>query len=421
MRKLFLFTLVLASLLACKKDENDPLPIENYFLRQAVNSIMHEWYYWYDEVPYLNINDYPRADSLLRALIYKPIDHWSFLITEQDYNNYFVSGSYAGHGFQMGVDREGNIRIIFLYQATQAYTAGMRRGWILKKVNGTAATRNNVFALMGAANIGVTNTFLFVNNTGTDVTLSLTKENITIHPVLYSNVYSIGTTKVGYLVFQDYIDKANEELNDVFDDFKSQGVSQVIVDLRYNGGGSVDVANHFGSLLAGTKASGSNYVNLLYNEKHPEENKTYTLENLTSSIDLTRVFFISGPGSASASELTMIGVKPYIETFFVGSTTSGKPYGMNGFDLTDWGYIFFPITFKYANSVGYSDFVDGIAPDHFVEDDILHDFGDTRESCLRAALYYIEHGAFPTEVKRVSRPEVLIDKGTGIGQFLRAI
>lgn len=426
MRKLFLCTLVLASFLACDpkdKENNNPDAPQpnNRNLKLSVLGIMQEWYYWYPEVPAVDVDNYPSADSLLSALMYKPLDHWSFLITETDYKSYFVSGSYVGHGFSLGLDEEGNIRIAFLYPGTQAHNAGVRRGWILKKVNGTTATPNNVFALMGASNTSVSNQFLFSNHSGANITLSLTKEDINIHPVLYSNVYTIGTTKVGYVVFQDYIDKAEAELNDVFDNFKFQGVSQVIVDLRYNGGGSLDVATHLGSLLAGTKAPGSNYVKLLYNEKHPEENVSSNLENLPSSLDASRVFFICSEGSASASELTMIGVDPYVETFFVGSSTSGKPYGMNGFDLTDWGYIFFPITFKYTNSEGYSDFVNGIVPDHNTADDLAHDFGNTDEACLRAALHYIEHGVFPMDVKRTTTQKLLITEGTGIGQFLRAI
>lgn len=421
MRKLFKLSLLVFSLLACRPDDNGPSdPIYNKEMRLAVQSIMHEWYYWYNEVPDVKVTDYPRADSLLKALMYKPLDHWSFLITKEDYENYFESGTYIGHGFSLGLDAGDNIRIVFLYPGTSAHSAGVRRGWKVLKVNGSTATANNVFTLMGRNSTAVTNTFQFEDNSGNPVSLSLTKENVNIHPVLYSNVYTIGTTRVGYIVFQDYIDKANAELNEVFDHFNVQGVSQVIVDLRYNGGGSLDVATHLGSLLAGTKAAGNNYVNLLYNEKHPEENVSSNLENLPSSLDASRVFFICSEGSASASELTMIGVDPYVETFFVGSATSGKPYGMNGFDLTKWGYYFFPITFKYTNSEGYSDFVNGIAPDHHVADDIAHDFGNTSESCLRAALHYIEHGVFPIDLKGTPAQKALLSDGPGIRQFLRA-
>jgi len=150
---------------------------------------------------------------------------------------YFENGEMIGHGFLLALDGDGNIRIAFLYRGTQAHNLGIKRGWIVKKVNETTATANNVFDLLGPSETGRLNTISFLDENGEPLELSLTKEVIQITPVICSKVIRQDETNIGYMVFQDYIDAANEELDTLFTSFAAAGIDEMIVDLRYNGFG----------------------------------------------------------------------------------------------------------------------------------------------------------------------------------------
>ncbi len=123
------------------------------------------------------------------------------------------------------------IRIAFVYRNTQAYNLGVRRGWIITKINGTDATPSNAFDLLGPPTSGRVNTITFIKNDGTTVDLSLTKSEIAITPVVHYEVIDQGNSRIGYMVFQDFIDTAKVELDEAFNSFIAAGINEMIVDL----------------------------------------------------------------------------------------------------------------------------------------------------------------------------------------------
>jgi carboxyl-terminal processing protease len=327
-----------------------------------------------------------------------------------------------GHGFMLGLDASSKIRIAFVYRNTQAYNLGVRRGWIITKINGTDATSSNAFDLLGPAVSGRVNTITFIKNDGTTADLTLTKSVIAITPVVHSEVINQGNSRIGYMVFQDFIDTARVELDEAFNSFNAAGINEMIVDLRYNGGGSVDVAEYLASWLIGKNHGNQPFVNFRHNTNLQHLDTTLNLPANTNGLALNRIFFIGTRNTASASELVINGVKPYITSdITAGDTTHGKPVGMYAFPFTNYDYVVLPVSFKYTNANDEGDFYQGIAPNLLAMDDLTRDFGDPQEESLKAILDYINTGSVQLKSARQGMEKTrIIGPDKGIGQYQKA-
>jgi C-terminal processing protease CtpA/Prc len=405
----YLFLAAFASLLiiACERNFFDPEP--NNLTNDLLYDLMNKYYLWYDQMPEVNPNNYSSLSSLLDALMYKPTDRWSYVISTDDYNN-LVEGEYTGHGFGLKWDTEGNLRITFVYSGTSAQSQGVDRGWEVLSINGVAITPETYAdSLLGADSAGVQNTFLFLDNNQQSVNLTLTKELIDIKAVLHSEVIELDSATVGYLVYQTFITSSKEELDEVFGTFIESEVDELIVDLRYNTGGFTDVAQHLGSLLAGDFALKRTFVQFEHNDKNSQHNITKPFLELENMLVPTpdRIFFITTNSSASASELLingllgLTGLNRELYIYLIGDDTHGKPVGSIARPYSDSTLI--PITFKYTNRLGDGDFYDGLPADSYIEEDLSKDFGDPEEYLLKEVLYFIENDEFTGAGKKKSR------------------
>jgi carboxyl-terminal processing protease len=417
---LFLF-LTVTLFPSCKKD-NTPEVNDIQIVNSNIYDLMKDVYLWYDHLPAVDPGSYSTPEALMDELRYATYDKWSAVISKTEYNQYFEEGQMIGHGFLIGLDQNDNLRIAFVYRGTEAYNKGVRRGWIIQTVNGSAANSSNVFTLLGDAKKGLANNIGFLDNSGTQVALTLTKEEVAITPVLDYRVLEAHSKKIGYMVFQDFIDTADVELDEAFSLFTSEGIDELVVDLRYNGGGSVSVAQYLAGWMIGKEHGDETFVNFKHNRKLTSWDTTLNVPQRAEALALNRVFFIGTSSTASASELVINGVKPYVPSVILaGSTTHGKPVGMYAFPFIDYDYVVLPIAFKYTNANGVGDFYDGIAPDLPATDDLTHDFGDPEESSLKAILDYIGNETLPL---KSTRPVVTDNKplyrDKGIHQYLRA-
>ena len=399
---------------SCKKDEIS----NNEIVNRQLYAEMKDLYLWYDKLPSINPLDYSNPDDMMNALRYKPLDRWSFVLPWDEYFQYFQEGKMIGHGFMISRDEDYNLRIGFIYPSTTAYSLGVRRGWIIKKVNGISANVNNIMGLLGESSTSITNTIDFINNNSIETILELRKEEININPELYSTIISSGDKKIGYIVFQDFIDAANSKLDSVFTVFKAENINYLIFDMRYNGGGSVDVAIHLSGWL--TKSTHSALINIIHNNKLTDYDTTLYIPDNESSIDLDRIIFIGTSSTASASELIINGMKPYMNVELVGSPTDGKPVGMYVLEFQKYNWAAFPVSFKYTNALGAGDFYDGLQPDILVNDDVTRDFGDPEEGMLKAALNYINSGIITAAVKKSTTVSQIISSSKAISEFQRA-
>jgi len=385
----------------CRKENSHVY--STYELDSLVYLQMQSWYLWYDKLPAkntINIKSFTDPQKFLDAIVYKPTDKWSFIITQEEYNMEFKEGVYYGHGFSLGLDENGKFRVAFVFNNSDLYTAGVRRGWIIEKINNTVPDTSNVYPLLGANALGVRNIFLFQRPDGKEITDTFVKKEVTENMVLYRDTFHVDNKIVGYLVFRGFLANGQSELTNAFNFFYNAGVNELVLDLRYNGGGFLVMANYLAGLIGGSIASNKVFVTLTYNDNQSKNNNIpYYLSNNGSSLHLTRFLAITTRGTASASEAVINGLKPYMEVKLIGDTTYGKPVGMDEMSFQGYDYIFEPVTFKVANSDGFGDYYNGLPADKEEPDDLTHDFGDRNEACFAQALYYIQNGNFSTSKK----------------------
>jgi carboxyl-terminal processing protease len=392
-----LFIAILPFLYSCEKDDHR-IGLTDEMGRDSLYNLMHEVYYWYREMPDVEKDNYPDPYKLIDAMRYRPVDRFSFVA---DYEKYHaeMGGAFVGHGIRVGVDRDNKARIAMIFDKSPLYSQGVRRGWTILSVNGVdigalLVTRNTQAynTVFGPAQAGITNTFVFRKPDGTSITISSAKASFQTNTVLHYDTLHLASGIAGHLVYESFISPSEAELAKAFGFFKSNNVKDLVLDLRYNPGGLVDLSRKLASFIAGNNLAGTPLAKLEYNDKQTEKNHTYSFITSTYSLSLSRLVIITSRSTASASEFIINGLRPHMEVVTIGDTTYGKPVGYNGFNVAK-KYVFAPTTFKIVNSLGQGEYYFGIPPSRAVADDVTHDFSDRRELCLREAIYYLENGA----------------------------
>jgi carboxyl-terminal processing protease len=418
MKKLFIFLFfTILAISSCKKDVNPAgtNPTVDEQARDTLYYVMNNYYYWYKNMPSVVVTDYKDPYELLNAMEYKTLDRWSFV---QTYDQYVAqaTGTFVGHGISMGLDNSNQVRIAQIYKNSPLYSKGVRRGWIVKKLNGTELApifiSNNVSAynaLIGSSTAGVTNTFVFQTPAGKDSTIASTKTSFTLNTVIAADTLHLKSGITGHLVFDQFIPPSNQELLNAFTYFSQNNIKDLIVDLRYNGGGDLSVLTNMASYVAGSAKFNTPFLTLTFNDKNLAANETFNFSTVASPLNISRLVIITTRGTASASEDFINGLKPSFDVKTIGDTTNGKPVGMVGFAYPRSRpvYLFWPITFSLVNSSGQGEFYKGFAPAKYVADDITHDWSDRSEACLRESIYYLEHGSVSAKGLAVKHPSVL--------------
>lgn len=407
MKKLFYISIIITLLFSsCKKDP-EPLNtgLTDAMARDSLYYLMRQWYYWYDKMPVVKKENYADPYELLGAMEYKELDKWSFVA---DYNEFVaeMQGEFVGHGIRIGLDDSKRARISMIYSKSPLYAVGVRRGWIVKSINGYDIAKiifeGNSTAYntaLGASTAGVTNKFVFTKPDGTDIEISSTKASFTVNSVLMYDTLHLSTGVTGHMVFESFISPSPAELAAAFKFFEECNIKDLILDLRYNSGGYLSVAQTLATEIGGKTlaSSGSVFAVLKYNDKNQDQNWTYKFDKaIQVNLSLTRLIVITTKLTASASEAVMNGLKPFMNVISIGDTTNGKPVGMNGWDVGK-KYFFWPITFKIVNKNNEGEYFNGFAPQKIVSDDITHDFNDRSELCLKEAIRYLETGTFSTK------------------------
>ena len=421
--KKFFFILILTIVVftSCKKEVAPATDPAAESARDALYSIMNEWYLWYKNMPAITLKDYKDPYELLEAVRFDSLDRWSFVA---DYNKFIASeqGIFVGHGIRIGLDALGKARIVSIYKNSPLYSTisnpnGVRRGWIIKTLNGQdlapvlaamyatrdATAYNN---LIGPSVATRSNTFVFQTPRGNDTTALTTKASFQVNSVTLYDTLTINGKKTGHLVFDEFIEPSSNELKTAFAFFKAQDVKDLILDMRYNGGGILGVAIELGSYIAGTSKFGTPIVRSSYNDKlAPTKNTTINFTNVLYPLNLTRLVVITTRSTASASEVIINGLKPHMAVTTIGDTTNGKPTGMEVWQFAE-KFIFAPISFKLVNSAGEGDFYAGFAPAKYVNDDITHDFRDKNELCFKEAIYFLQNGSISSKGSYIYSPSI---------------
>jgi C-terminal processing protease CtpA/Prc len=201
----------------------------------------------------------------------------------------------------------------------------------------------------------------------------------------------------GHLVFESFVEVSEGELETAFSYFKTKGAKELILDLRYNSGGALYIAQELASYIAGNGYTTTNFSTLVFNDKYKSANRSYKFITTNYPLALSRIIVITTRSTASASEVVMNCLRPFTTIVSIGDTTNGKPVGMLTFYCGE-KYVFAPITFKVINSQNQGDYYDGFAPQIIATDDITHDFDDNNEKCLKEAIHYLETGTLPGKI-----------------------
>ncbi len=389
-------------------EERDFLSLENRYVRheyyegtgcsveeqnEFVYDLMRDVYLWYDQVPTIDCTAYASPEDLLEDLVYKA-DQWSNITSQEDFHNFYDDGGYVGMGCFLKIDGQSDCRVKFVHQHSPAEAAGLERGDKILEVNGRPVSDISLNgewdSITGENEVGVNVNLKVEDSDGAVRVLSVEKDWVTINTVLYHDILENSGSKIGYLVFYTFIEAAREELDAVFAEFRQEKITELIVDLRYNGGGEVSVAQYLGSLIGGDQVAGKVFIKAIHNRKYSSMDETEYFISSEHAVNISRVIFITGERTCSASELVINSLKPYMEVILVGDKTCGKPYGMYGWDFCDKHIN--PVSLKAVNAYGEADYIGGMFPDCHAEDDLSRTFGDIQEDSLKQAVYYIVRG-----------------------------
>jgi carboxyl-terminal processing protease len=366
---------------------------------QYVHEILKEYYLWYQQIPpnidYTTFNSPAETLDFLRYQNPGP-DRFSYITSESSYRSLFSDGQYFGYGFSFEIDTDGRVWVRFVYDDAPTGKAGMQRGDEIVSIDGQTLTEitsipgwsDNIF---GPNQEGYPIDMVLRKNNGSMVSIHMLKTVVNINTVLHSSIIDGGATKTGYLVFKSFLETSDVELASVFAQFKAGGVNRVILDLRYNGGGRVSVANTLASYLQQVNNNSSLFSRLTFNDKHQSENTSYLLQQLNDALSIDQLIVITTEETCSASELVINGLSPYITVKTVGSSTCGKPVGMNPFFFCDNAML--PITFEAQNKNGVGGYFDGIAANCPAQDNVKIAFGDAADPMLAQARYLAENGS----------------------------
>ncbi|MBC7914872.1 MAG: hypothetical protein H7Y07_12200 [Pyrinomonadaceae bacterium] len=448
-KSLFMALGFLMLLAACKKDpvvvKPDPIPpgttgTRTELTKDSIFLYAKETYFWNDALPtsaVFNARSYADFDIELdkiktyKILNGKLIDKYSFL---DDGSLASELGGVSGdYGFSANfVNGDRNVlRIKYVNATSPAAKANVKRGQQIIKLNGSTAVNGNTQANVDFLNNAIfgnkpTVSMTLKNIDGTTIDVVVTRGSYIINPVMYKNVYTIGAKKVGYLVFNSFTTNATPKLEEAFSEFTTAGVTEVIVDLRYNGGGSVSTAIDLTNMIAPVTSNGGlmfttywtktmqdGMATILKNQKFYAKGNDgitrlysyfdYGFKPIESdgnverfmkkgSANITRAYFIVTGGTASASELVINNLRPVMDVKLIGSKTYGKPVGFFAITI-DKLDLYIP-QFQTRNSQNFGDYFDGMPVDRVDYDDIGKDFGDPAERLLANALSYAGTGAF---------------------------
>ncbi len=404
---------------------------ENNWLRSWTN----DTYLWYSEVSYPNPASYatPAYFDLLKTNATtasgQPKDKFHFTYDTDEWEALSQGEEVAGYGalFDIIAPTPPRNIVVAYVQASTVAEGVLFRGDKILRVDGEDAVNGNSQVAVDAINAGLfpdndtqAHTFVVQNVAGVQRTVTITPEFVATDPVPDWTVFNTATGPVGYILFTDHIATAEGWLYYAVSDMVDANVTDLIIDMRYNGGGYLDIASELAYMVGNTTlTSGRTFETLVFNSKHTSTNPV-TGEPITPTpfharslgfdpflpantqlptLNLSRVYIITGPGTCSASESVINSLRGVgVVVYQIGSTTCGKPYGF--YPTDNCGTTYFSIQFRGENAASFGDYTDGFSPANTasnmgtsvpgcsVADDFTHELLDPAERRTAAALQF---------------------------------
>lgn len=437
---------------ACEKDDLE-VP-DNLKTNDFVWKGMNLYYLWQADVPNLSddrfanqeqlngfLSGYSNPSVLFNSLrTDSSIDRFSVIYSDYSVLEGILTGNTTDTGMDYGLryktgsttDLFGWVR--YILPNSDAASKNIRRGDIFYAINGTPLTASNYQSLLANSTFTV-NLANYDNGniTPNGQSVTLTKTPISENPVYATNVITQGANKIGYLMYNGFYAGYEGQLNAAIAQLKAQGITQLVLDLRYNSGGSVATATRLASMITG-QFTGTVFAQQQWNAKlqaHLTSNNPSSLYNYfdttlsngsaISSLNLNKVYILTSRSTASASELVINGLRPHINVVQIGDRTTGKNVGsITLYDSPDFGregrssahkYAMQPLVLKIANAAGFSDYQTGLVPNYvFLEDyGNMGVLGNPAEPLFAQALSIISNGGRMSPQNNVERFEYFSD------------
>ena len=387
---------------------------------------MTDLYLWYDAIPDVDPVSFPSPEAYLAAIRFLPLDsHYSYIDDRAANVAFFSDSQFIGFGFSSSLGVTA-IRVSQVFAESPAEEAGLVRGDRIVAVDGRSISDLIAAGLIGTAfgpsTAGVERQIIFTRD-GTVRSARMVKRAVTIPTVSSTGTFRVGSRAVGYLFFRNFVQPSFAALDAAFAELQAQGANELILDLRYNGGGLVSVAQYLAGLIGGTRTDGQLLGTYAHNNKHLAANTQLRMKAETHSLSLDRLIVIATGSTASASELIVNGLRPFIPVAIIGDRTYGKPVGQYAIPFCE--KVIAPVAFSIRNANDEGDYFDGLPATCRAADDLDHQLGDPEEASLREAMTFIATGACSlsgspapsaTRLRTQARP----DLGTGTQALIQA-
>lgn len=385
--------------------------------KEWVRAALDEWYLFPENLDLaVNASAHGTMEAYVDALVaparaLNKDRYFTYVASIAEENAYYEQGASAGFGMRLAYDYSV-ITVLETYENSPAAAAGIVRGDRITAI-GNGGSLRTVLSLtssgggqalvdaLGPDTVGTTRTLRISSQSGAVRELSLTKADFALDPVsdLYGvNIFTEGSRRIGYLNLRTFIVTAEPDLRAAFARFKAQGVTELIIDLRYNGGGLISTAQVLGNLLAADKA-GQPFGRITYRQSKSAENESFSFQPPAEAIAATRIAFLTTRSTASASELVINAMVPYLgrNMAIVGTDTYGKPVGQIALDNPGCGDRLRAVALRTENSAGVGDYYNGLARHVSVSchapDIPSIPLGDTYDTHVTAALSFLRGGS----------------------------
>jgi carboxyl-terminal processing protease len=425
MKRSFNFYILLGFLIlstSCDKEKEgqEIVPLtKNEKINTWIKEVMDEVYFWLDDMK-TPIAKSSEPNQYFESLLFKPTDRFSRIFPDYQELIKNLQGISKEAGYEFTLARESNDNenvlafITYIKKNTPAAEKNLKRGDIIAEINGQKLTLTNYQSLIGKINEPHSITYFRYNNSSKtydkQAALDLNVIEVSENPNFLDTVYTIDNQKIGYVVYHFFAPGItgqptvyDDQMDNVFAKFKAEGIQHLIVDFRYNGGGSESSAINLASLIAPGVTSSNIFSKTRYNrfimsfEQYQNVTRSFKTkaQNLGATLKNNRVYILTTRRTASASELIINGLKPYMDVYLVGDLTVGKNVGsiaIEDKENPENKYGLLPIVVKIFNKDDKSDYDNGFKPDiqaNEISQPFFYPLGDTNDLLLKLAINHI--------------------------------
>jgi carboxyl-terminal processing protease len=406
--------LLISPLSGCGGGANNPLsgignalgfgPTEAQEVKEYVDS----WYWWLGLGPSADVSNLDTAEEALEVLRYKEKDRYSFVEKYAAYDSFFRAGTTVAFGITYRQDTD-RVTIRLVQPGSPAEVAGLKRGDAITAIGGVTVTAliasNKLIDAFGPSEVGVQKTFTLERGAigaGGATEVAVTKGQFNINHVIASGQQSMPSgEQAGYVYLGAFTDQTRAQWRAALQPLAASGITKYVVDLRYNGGGTLISSQQVASSLASPTADNQRYAKVTHNRLHTRSDTEYRFQSSERLVSALKIAFIVDKSTCSAAEALIQGLKPFAQIALIGATTCGKPVGFNPQLIADGDKVLNLVDFELSNSTNETDYFDGLAPTCTVADDLSKAIGSAQEGMNSAALYWLDTTTCPVATKSV--------------------